>query len=81
VQRDGLWWKGAQLVIPSFSAYIEHVLDAMHDSPIAGHMGQDKTLAAVSRLWWWPSMRRDVQEYAMTWDSCQRNKGDLRKKG
>lgn len=79
--RGGFWWRGGQVAVPNFPAYTETILDEMHDSPVAGHMGIEKTLKAVTSLWWWPTVRRDVMEWVKTCDACQRNKGDLRKRG
>ena len=81
VFKDGLWWKGTQVCIPSFPAYIETILDEMHDAPYSGHVGEAKLRRAVANLWWWPDLRRDVTEWVKTCDVCQRNKGDMRKQG
>lgn len=80
--REGLWWKdGTRIVVPGFDAYKDAVLREMHDAPYSGHMGIQKTLRAVSGLYWWPAMRREVTAWVQTCDSCQRMKGDRQNQG
>lgn len=45
-----------------------------HDKPFAGHLGQRKTLHNVSRDYWWPTLRADVEKYVGTCPHCQANK-------
>src|SRR6202035_4757608 len=46
-----------------------------HDSPEGGHQGQQRALYAVSKTYYWPGMRVDVNRYINSCDSCQRTKG------
>ena len=46
------------------------VVAQAHDTPYAGHFGQDITLDLARRFFWWPKMRQDVQEYVRTCDTC-----------
>jgi len=46
-----------------------------------GHLGVDKTLAALQQLFYWPKMVDDVRLYVKTCGSCQRNKPSNQKKG
>ena len=50
------------------------VLDAMHDDPAAGHQGVEKTLHRVTQRFWWPTVRRDVQDKVGRCHSCHVNK-------
>lgn len=50
------------------------VLSQHHDTPEAGHPGQERTLEKIARLLSWPTMRQDVRNYVGTCDACQRNK-------
>ena len=47
-----------------------------HSAASAGHPGRDKTYSRLSRLYYWPGMRRDVAKYVKTCDCCQRSKGN-----
>ena len=50
------------------------ILQSRHDSPAAGHPGQEKTYDLVTRNFWWPGVRNYVNNYVKTCDICQRNK-------
>ena len=47
------------------------VLQENHDSPCAGHPGQDKTVQLVRRTFWWPHLHRDVHKYVQQCFQCQ----------
>lgn len=41
---------------------------------MAGHFGARRTHENISRLYYWPSLDHDVQEYVRTCAVCQRSK-------
>jgi hypothetical protein len=55
------------------------IIEQHHDSWIAGHAGQWKTLELVSRNYWWPNMSRYVGHYCKACDMCLRTKAQKRK--
>ena len=61
-------------MLPADADLIRAVIRQHHDSPLSGHMGRARTLDLVSRSYWWPTMRHDVEHHVRTCDSCQRNK-------
>ena len=72
----GVWYKGAQLVIPpslQHTVYLEH-----HAANLAGHLGRDKTIAAISSSCWWPTLAADVSKWCQECTECQKNKGTNR---
>ena len=50
------------------------ILQAEHDSRIAGHFGTYKTIGKVRAYFFWPKMDEYIAEYFKTCDVCQRNK-------
>lgn len=44
---QGLWWKEGRIVMPNSADTKQMVLQAMHDHPLAGHLGVTKTIKAV----------------------------------
>jgi len=50
------------------------LLHEAHDSPVAGHLGRDKTYERLARHFFWPKMAATVHDYVRTCPSCQRNK-------
>jgi hypothetical protein len=45
-----------------------------HDTAVAGHPGQWKTIELVSRNYWWPGMTRFIVNYVKGCDPCNRSK-------
>jgi hypothetical protein len=78
VIRDGLiYYVGRtrtareRLYVPNVAAVRSAVLREHHDATSAGHLGRDKTLAAVERHYFWPKMRDEVETYVKTCPTCQ----------
>ncbi len=71
---DGLVLHDGLLYVPESDAIKLQILQDCHDGKTAGHLGQDKTLELISRDYYWPGMRRFVNEYVRTCDTCARNK-------
>jgi hypothetical protein len=74
VVQDGLIYKTNRLCIPDDPEIKSIILREHHDSPLAGHLGRDKTLERLSRNYHWPGMAASVREYVKTCPACQRNK-------
>ena len=49
------------------------VLQHLHDHILAGHFGQNRTLAIVRREYTWPELRTFVQDYCKSCITCRRN--------
>ena len=57
----------------------ELVMKEYHDSPLSGHPGANKTLAAIRRDFFWSKrMYVDVRNYVRGCDRCQRTKPSRR---
>ena len=50
------------------------LLTYFHDSPLAGHLGAQKTFHKVAANFWWPNIRTDVFRYVRKCGLCQRGK-------
>ncbi|KAL0188416.1 hypothetical protein M9458_015515, partial [Cirrhinus mrigala] len=61
-----------RLFVPS--ALRQEVLQWGHDSTLAGHPGVQRTTNFISRVFWWRTLRRDVQEYVQACNICARSK-------
>jgi hypothetical protein len=64
---------GPRLCVPASDHRLAFIQEA-HDTPTGGHPGRDRTLARLSRSFYWPSMSRDVNEFVLTCTICQRTK-------
>ena len=75
---DGLAYMDGLVVVPSLDLRIE-ILEQCHDSPLAGHYGNAKTIELVTRNYWWPGLRRMVRKYISGCDVCKRAKASRHK--
>ena len=72
-RRGNLWFVGDRLVIPKVTQLHETIFRLAHD--VLGHFGPDKSYETIRNSFYWPNMRRDLQEaYVPGCSDCQRNK-------
>jgi len=50
------------------------VIQSFHDPPSMGHPGIANTYVLTQRDYWWPNMKKDVEEYIKGCTLCQENK-------
>lgn len=50
------------------------ILWECHDSPYGGHSGQEVTFRKASQFFFWPGMRKAINDYVASCDVCQRIK-------
>ena len=63
-----------QLVVPK--ALIQDVIKENHVPQYVAHPGVRRTYNLISLNYWWPGMRKSIQEYVRSCDPCQRRKED-----
>jgi hypothetical protein len=71
--HDGLLYRNHLLYVPDGPCRLR-VLQTCHDDPLAGHFGVAKTLALLSRGFWWPQPWKLVKEFIKSCDICARSK-------
>jgi hypothetical protein len=65
-----------QLYVPEAAKEMRgKLLEEYHDTPFAGHLGRDKTIAAIVEKFWWPSVYSDVEDFVKRCHKCQLMKG------
>ena len=62
------------VIVPNDRELRSKLLREVHDAPTGGHLGMEKTLSRLGKLFWWPGIRREVQEYVGSCVACQANK-------
>lgn len=72
--KNNLLWYKHCLYVPDDTSIKLLILKNRHDSPAAGHFGQNKTLNLVKRNFWWPGMKDFINTYVSTCDICNRAK-------
>ena len=60
---EGLWWKEGRIVVPNSADTKRMILQAMHDHPLAGHLGVTKTIKAISSRFYWHNAHLEVRDY------------------
>ncbi|EDR02067.1 reverse transcriptase-RNase H-integrase [Laccaria bicolor S238N-H82] len=76
--RDDLWYIGNRLIIPRTGSLRETLFMLAHDT--LGHFGFHKTYGSLRDAYYWPNMRRDLEEgYIKSCPECQRNKSSTTK--
>ena len=74
--RDGLWFLG--LIIPADCGMRERIFRLAHDN--LGHFGFHKTYESIRSSYFWPNMRKDLENgYIPSCIDCSRNKSPTTK--
>jgi len=50
------------------------ILESEHDTKIANHMGQDKTIELIRHNFWWLKMNERIIDFVRSCPECQKNK-------
>ena len=66
---DEEWQVSHQIVVPS--CYREDILSLAHESPLAGHLGINKTYQKVLSHFYWPGLHKDVVKFCRSCHTCQ----------
>lgn len=69
VSVDDDWAVKHQIVIPK--SYRTEILSIAHETPLAGHLGINKTHLKILNHFYWPGIRRDVAEFCKSCHTCQ----------
>ncbi len=73
-QEHNAWWKEDALVVAGNNNLKRGVISAFHDPPYRGHPRIGNTIALLKQNYWWPNMKKDVEEYVKGCAACQANK-------
>ncbi|KAK3084264.1 hypothetical protein FSP39_010811 [Pinctada imbricata] len=66
---NDVWRVVHQIVVPV--AYRGDIMSLAHDTPMAGHLGVNKTYNRILSHFYWPKLRKDVSEFCKSCHSCQ----------
>src|SRR5437868_6574024 len=79
IEKDLLLYKN-RWYIPEYEGLRRQIMEAEHDSRLAGHFGIYKTIGRICANLYWPKMGDYITEYVCTCDTCQRSKTARHKK-
>jgi len=68
------WWKDDALVVAGDNQLKRGVISTFHDPPYRRHPGIANTMTLLKQNYWWPNMKKDVEEYVKGCATCQANK-------
>jgi hypothetical protein len=72
--RGLLFDESGRMRVPRDAALRTRILAELHDSATGAHCGRDRMLDEAQRRFQWHGMAKDVEQYVLTCDACQRNK-------
>jgi hypothetical protein len=75
IMDDIIYYKGRIFLVPE-SVFKTKVLQACHDSPVAGHQGFIKTYRQVRERFAWKGLKEDVMSHIKECNTCQANKDE-----
>ena len=70
--RDELFYRKSMLWVPE--ELVQKILESEHDTKVAGHMGQDKTIKLIRQNFWWPKMNEHIIDFVKSCPECHKNK-------
>jgi len=70
--ENDLLYKRNRLWVPK--GLVQRIVESEHDTMVAGHMGQDKTIKLIRRNFWWPKMNERILDFVRSCPECQQNK-------
>ncbi len=78
---DGLIYRTEdnRLCLPNNVQILNDVLDTVHDSPLAGHLGVDKTIRRFNENYFMFNCVSRIKDYVRSCDSCQKVKASNQK--
>ena len=69
ISAEDEWAIKYQVVIPE--AYRVEILSMAHETPLAGHLGVNKTYQKILNHFYWPNLKKDVDEFCRSCNTCQ----------
>ena len=64
-----------QIVLPKSSGFYELLIEKLHVSPLAGHLGVLKLTNALFQRVWWPKLHETVTSFVCLCMTCAETKG------
>ena len=72
--EDELLYYKNRLFIPWNEELLTEIAKGCHDSKIAGHIGQEKTIQFVTRNFYWEKLTHWINDYVRSCEESQQNK-------
>jgi len=70
IEKDGLLYYKSRLSIPENEALQTAIAQGYHDSRVAGHFGQEKTIEIATRDFYWKGLGDWIRDYVRSCYEC-----------
>ena len=77
--KDEILYYNGRVCVPKSGEHRLNIMNDLHDIPIAGHPGFQKTYISVKRRYYWPGMKKNIKEYLTRCLKCQVSKSEQMK--
>nr|CAD40007.3 OSJNBb0052B05.10 [Oryza sativa Japonica Group] len=77
--EQGTVWLGERICVPDNKDLKDAILKETHDTLYSIHPGSTKMYQDLKERFWWASMKREIAEYVVVCDVCQRVKAEHQK--
>ena len=78
--HDDFLFQGNQLCIPK-SSLREKLIKEQHLSGLSGDFGREKTLFMVQEKYYWPQLKKGLENFVKRCQICQESKGQSQNTG
>ncbi len=78
--EDGLIYYDSCIYVPQDHALQGEIILRSYDHITAGHPGIEKTKELMLREYWWPKMKKDIENYIRACKTCQQTKSSTQAK-
>ena len=69
VSAEDEWTVNHQIVVPM--VYRPKILNLVHETPMSGHLGVNKTYHTILNHFYWPGLKSDVSQHCKSCHTCQ----------
>jgi hypothetical protein len=73
---EGVVWFKDRLCVPDIKLFRGLILKEAHETTYSIHPGSEKMYQDLKKRFWWYGMKREIAEYVVVCDSCQRIKAE-----
>jgi len=74
IEKNGLLYYKNRLYIPEDESLQTEIAQGCHDTVVAGHFGQEKTIEIVTRDFYRKGLAEWIRDYVRSCDECQQSK-------
>jgi hypothetical protein len=71
IDKKGLLRFKNRLYIPDSAELKLTILDEVHKKPYSSHLGYQKTITALRKLFYWPNIKGEIAEHLARCQDCQ----------